>query len=83
MERKQQSIIWDFFTLGEDTRKFVVCNACQQSISHGGKTTKTFNTTNVMLHLRNKHKQNFQKYKVLKADESAKDVEKTRKRRRS
>ena len=74
MERKKRSVIWDFFTLGEDTGRFAVCIACQQSISLGRKTT------NLVLHLRNKHKQNFSKYEVLKVSESAKYMEKTRKR---
>ena len=40
----KRSPIWDYFKVGEDT-KFAICNACGQSISRGGKTTKTFNTT--------------------------------------
>ena len=45
----KRSPIWDYFKVGEDT-KFAICNACGQSISRGGKTTKTFNTTNLVYH---------------------------------
>ena len=50
----KRSPIWDYFKVGEDT-KFAVCNVCGQSISRGGKTTKTFNTTNLVYHIRGTH----------------------------
>ena len=40
--------------VGENT-KFAICNACGQSILHGGKTTKTFNTTNLVYLIRGMH----------------------------
>ena len=50
----KRSPIWDYFKVGEDTR-FAICNACGQSISRGGKTTKTFNTTNLVYYIRGTH----------------------------
>ena len=50
----KRSPIWDYFKVGEDT-KLAICNACGQSISHGGKTMKTFNTTNLVYHIRGMH----------------------------
>lgn len=50
----KRSPIRDYFKVGEDT-KFAICNACGQSISRGGKTTKTFNTTNLVYHIRGMH----------------------------
>ena len=41
--------IWQFFTVREDTR-FAKCNICKEDISRGGKTTKTFNMTNLTYH---------------------------------
>ena len=35
---------------------------CQISISRGGKNTKTFNTTNIVQHLKSKHIDEFKKY---------------------
>ena len=50
----KRSPIWDYFKVGEDT-KFAICNVCGQSISHGGKTTKMFNTTYLVYHIRGIH----------------------------
>ena len=50
----KRSPIWDYFKVGEDT-KFAICNVCGQSISHGGKTMKMFNTTHLVYHIRGMH----------------------------
>ena len=47
---KRRSSIWEYFKVGEDS-KFAICNLCHASISRGGKTTKTFNTTDFVQHL--------------------------------
>jgi len=47
------SPIWDYFVVKEDSR-FVECNKCHLSISRGGATMKTFNTSNLIKHLRKK-----------------------------
>ena len=39
-----------FFVVCEDT-KYAKCNDCFEKVSHGGKTTKTFNTSNFVTHL--------------------------------
>ena len=46
----KKSPIWSFFVVGEDS-KYAVCNTCEQKISRGGKTTKTFNTSNLCVNL--------------------------------
>ena len=51
---KQRSPVWDYFKVGEDS-KYSICNSCDESISHGGKTTKTFNTTNLVYHTKSTH----------------------------
>ena len=38
----------------EDTRQ-AKCNTCGQTVSRGGGTLKTFNTTNLVQHLKAKH----------------------------
>ena len=58
---KKRSPIWDYFTVTEDTR-YVHCNSCNDKISCGGKTTKTFNTTNLVYHLKNKHAEQYSEY---------------------
>ena len=50
----KRSPIWDYYQVGEDTQ-FAICNAFGQSISHGGKTTKTFNITNLVYRIRGMH----------------------------
>lgn len=52
--RRKKSPIRNFFSIGEDSR-YARCNECQASISRGGRTTKTFNTTNLVHHLQTKH----------------------------
>ena len=51
---KKISPIWDYFKVAEDS-KYAICNSCGESISRGGKTTKTFNTTNLVYHMKSKH----------------------------
>ena len=51
---KKRSPIWDYFKVGEES-KFAICNSCGASVSHGGKTTKTFNTTNLVYHMNAMH----------------------------
>ena len=51
---RKTSPIWSFFSIAKDS-KYAVCKSCQQKISRGGATTKTFNTSNLVSHLKNKH----------------------------
>ena len=46
--------MWNYYDVGEDT-KVATCKACNQSVSIGGISTKTFNTTNLVHHLKTKH----------------------------
>ena len=50
MSRKK-SAIWLFFSVVEDT-KYALCSACKQKVSSGGSTTKSFNTSNLVSHLK-------------------------------
>lgn len=51
----------------EDSR-FAKCNVCKQEISHCGKTTKTFTTSNLVSHLKYKHKPEYNKYQKKKEE---------------
>ena len=51
---KNISPIWDYFTVTEDL-KYAICNSCGEPISRGGKTTKTFNTANLVYHMKTRH----------------------------
>lgn len=48
---RKRSPIWSFFVECEDT-KYARCNDCKENVSRGGKTTKTFNTSNLVTHLK-------------------------------
>ena len=50
---KTISPIWDYFKVAEDS-KYAICNSCGESISRGGKSTKTFNTTNLVYHMKSR-----------------------------
>ena len=58
---RKKSPIWDHFVVGEDS-KFAICRVCEKSISRGGRNTKTYNTTNLVHHLRTKHNEQYVEY---------------------
>ena len=57
----KKSIIWQFFTLAENT-KFSKCKKCGQDVSRGGTRAKTYNTTNLLNHLKKKHADKYEQY---------------------
>ena len=50
----KKSPIWEFYSIGEDL-KFTVCSVCGQKVSRGGTSTKTYNTLNLVSHLKTQH----------------------------
>ena len=63
---KKKSAIW--FTIKQDVH-FAECNTCKAEVSRGGKNSKTFNTTNIVNHLKVKHVNKDKKYEAEKAAE--------------
>ena len=61
---KKKSAIW--FTIKKDVH-FAECNTCKAEVSRGGKNSKTFNTTNIVNHLKVKHVNKDKKYEAEKA----------------
>ena len=51
MVTRKRSPIWQFFVEYEDTR-FASCKDCSENVSRGGKTTKTYITSNLVIHLK-------------------------------
>ncbi|XP_041843803.1 zinc finger BED domain-containing protein 4-like [Melanotaenia boesemani] len=49
------SAVWKFYTVCDSDIKFASCNTCDGKIPRGGSTAKTFNTTNLIRHLKNNH----------------------------
>ena len=54
------------FSLAEDT-KYAVCKKCDQLVSWGGGTTKCYNTTNLISHLKSNHSDEYVKFTELKS----------------
>ena len=63
----------------EDT-KFAECNKCKDLVAHGGDTTKSFNTSNLVQHLKSKYAEEFSKFLQLKQEKEAERAE-TRKKK--
>jgi len=57
-----------YFMIKPDAH-FVECNTCKAEVSRGGKNSKTFNTTNIVNHLKAKHADEYKKYETEKAAE--------------
>ena len=76
---KKRSVIWEFFTISENT-KYAVCNTCQTSVSRGGGSTKSYTTTNLVSHLA-KHPDVNKQYSELKKSKETTPLKPTRKRR--
>ena len=54
MNRKS-SPLWEHFTINSTDQSKVTCNQCGQSVSRGGNSQVSFNTTNLLTHLRRHH----------------------------
>ena len=53
-----QSPFWKFFMIAEDI-KYAKCNTCNELVPRGGGSMKSFNTTNLVNHLKSKHREEF------------------------
>ena len=62
-----RSPVWQFYSLAEDT-KFAVCNHCGELVSRGGGSTKSYNTSNLVSHLRSQHPDKYTEFSKLKAE---------------
>ncbi len=49
------SPVWKFFSVAEDN-EIAICNACSARIPRGEKKVSSFNTTNVIYHLKDRHR---------------------------
>ena len=65
--QRKKSSIWFYFEVCQDT-KYARCKCCEEEISGGGGSTKTYNTTNLMSHLKRKHHYLYSQYEQKKQD---------------
>ena len=63
--------MWHFYSLAEDT-KFATYNKCEKFIYQGGGSAKSYNTSNLVLHLRSQHPNKHTKLSKLKAKKESK-----------
>ena len=75
----KRSPIWDYFVVKADAR-FVDCNICHSPVSRGGATTKTYNTSNLIQHLRSKHPEEFKAYEKAQEEKTAERKETNQKK---
>jgi hypothetical protein len=65
-------IAWNYFKVNPKDKSVCVCNLCDTIISRGGKTAKTFTTTNMMNHLKEFHPE-----EMAKASEASDKLKRT------
>lgn len=58
---KKRSPIWQHFVEAED-EQYAICKHCKQEVSRGGKNRKTYNTTNLINHLKTDHRDPFKRF---------------------
>ena len=51
------SAVWNYFTISKDDSRVAVCNKCSSEVQRGGNKAKSFNTTNLISHLKSRHSQ--------------------------
>jgi len=71
-----QSPVWQFFVIA-DNNKYAKCNTCDELVARGGANMKTFNTTNLVNHLKVRHSEKFQKFQIKKDKEAQREVTKS------
>ena len=49
------SAVWAYFTVSREDTRIAVCNTCKVEVMRGGCRVKSFNTINLMSHLKNRH----------------------------
>ena len=59
------AVIWNYFIVSERNEWFAVCQLCQENVLQGGKTIKTFSSSNLIDHLK-KHPVDFKDYEEKK-----------------
>ncbi len=55
-DRMSGSAVWKYFTINDDNPHMADCKLCSAKISRGGTKCSTYNTSNIIKHLKLKHK---------------------------
>ena len=67
--------IWDYFKIVAADEKYCICSVCSERVSRGGKTVKTFNTSNMIDHVRKKHPNDYKDYESKKKIQEIKKLQ--------
>ena len=67
---KKRSPVWKHFTIAEDD-SFAICKHCQKEVPQGGKSKKSYNTTN-LVNLLKEHRESFKIYNEDKTTQAKK-----------
>lgn len=50
------SVVWDFFKVSEENSSLAICNKCNAEVPRGGKRATSYNTSNLISHLKHHHR---------------------------
>lgn len=57
------SAVWAHFKVSEkENGRYAICNKCSSEISRGGTSSKDFNTSNLITHLKSRHVEDYNEY---------------------
>ena len=62
---KITSPVWNFFKVFDKDIKFAICNVCGSEIPRGGSQQSHFNTTNMIRHIRTRHRTQYAEYEKM------------------
>ena len=51
----RKSEVWNFFSISATDDSKAVCEDCGEKVARGGESPKTFTTSNLRKHLKNRH----------------------------
>lgn len=71
-----KAVVWDYFNINDESDKFASCAVCKDRVSRGGSCVKSFNTTNLIDHLKKKHPGDYTDYEEKKKIRELKQKEK-------
>lgn len=56
------SAVWKYFEVSETNNKIAVCNSCKAPVMRGGAKRHSFNTTNLIMHLKSHHPEHHEEF---------------------
>ena len=62
LDRKWRHQCASFFKVSEADQIYAICNVCSKEIPHGGRHQRSFNTTNLIRHLKTSHITEFEQF---------------------